>query len=551
MEPILTSPNGTKFGSSGSFPTTRFGIQLSSILIPRYAPAGTYVLSISTQDRVGNKRTYSQSQLAALGFPATVTIVDSNPDSTPPTVSAFSFTPAQIDVSTSSVNVVVRVSVQDNLSGVVPSFNTISRISGQPFVRNQAIPPTLISGTNLNGVWEGTYLTPFEKNTFAGIYSLESIEVCDLAGNCSVINGAPFNATLNVTSNPTDLQRPKLLFFDFTPKVVNTTFADQNITFTSSWSDDVSGFASPPFIRFLSPSTGVSPTTPASCELISSGNLLVDHPRSVTYRCIASLPWYSEVGQWTILGLGISDATGFGAALAGAPLDTATLAGLGFPTRFSNSTSGGSPDGVIGPIGGSVSSSSIPSLSLSAPPNLFAVPSSVYLRSGTASANFPVPQGFSAAASNLITIDLDPPPASPLAFPGSTITIPLSSTLPSGVNLVLYRLDPNSGALTPVPSVLGGFSTAFVNVGGQSATFTGIGAFPSFVAFRRNAEVIGDASGDGVVNCADVAIVKASLGKRINQPGFDARADLNRDNVVDIRDLTSVIRLLPSGLVCP
>ena len=39
-------------------------------------------------------------------------------------------------------------------------------------------------------------------------------------------------------------------------------------------------------------------------------------------------------------------------------------------------------------------------------------------------------------------------------------------------------------------------------------------------------------NGDGVVNCADLAIVTASTGKRTGQAGFDPRADLNGDGIV-------------------
>ncbi|MFH0725325.1 MAG: choice-of-anchor Q domain-containing protein [Pseudomonadota bacterium] len=60
----------------------------------------------------------------------------------------------------------------------------------------------------------------------------------------------------------------------------------------------------------------------------------------------------------------------------------------------------------------------------------------------------------------------------------------------------------------------------------------------------------GDLNNDGAVNCADLAIVKASFGKRTGQPGFDPRADVNKDGVVDIRDLSFVSRLLPAGTKC-
>lgn len=62
--------------------------------------------------------------------------------------------------------------------------------------------------------------------------------------------------------------------------------------------------------------------------------------------------------------------------------------------------------------------------------------------------------------------------------------------------------------------------------------------------------LVGDLNGDGAVNCDDLAIVKASMGKRTGQAGFDARADLNRDGVVDLRDVSAENQRLPIGTVC-
>lgn len=62
--------------------------------------------------------------------------------------------------------------------------------------------------------------------------------------------------------------------------------------------------------------------------------------------------------------------------------------------------------------------------------------------------------------------------------------------------------------------------------------------------------VAGDVDGDGAVSCADVSIVKALIGKRSGQAGFDARADVNKDNVIDIRDLSYVNARLPKGTSC-
>ncbi len=63
--------------------------------------------------------------------------------------------------------------------------------------------------------------------------------------------------------------------------------------------------------------------------------------------------------------------------------------------------------------------------------------------------------------------------------------------------------------------------------------------------------VVGDVDGDGVVGCADLAIVKVSFGKRAGQPGFDPRADVNGDRVVNVIDLATVSRAVPAGTRCP
>lgn len=59
--------------------------------------------------------------------------------------------------------------------------------------------------------------------------------------------------------------------------------------------------------------------------------------------------------------------------------------------------------------------------------------------------------------------------------------------------------------------------------------------------------LVGDVNGDGAVNCDDLSIIKAALGKRTGQPGFDARADLKKDGVVDARDLSAETQRIPGG----
>jgi Dockerin type I domain len=73
----------------------------------------------------------------------------------------------------------------------------------------------------------------------------------------------------------------------------------------------------------------------------------------------------------------------------------------------------------------------------------------------------------------------------------------------------------------------------------------------SRITFTVAKTMPGDVNGDGKVDCTDIAIVKASFGKKTGQPGFDPRADVNLDGVVDIRDLAYVSQHLPAGTSCP
>lgn len=62
----------------------------------------------------------------------------------------------------------------------------------------------------------------------------------------------------------------------------------------------------------------------------------------------------------------------------------------------------------------------------------------------------------------------------------------------------------------------------------------------------------GDLNEDGKVDCADLAIIKSpAWGKRAGQLGFDPRADVNKDDIVDMRDWQLVIQRMPPGWRCP
>jgi len=129
--------------------------------------------------------------------------------------------------------------------------------------------------------------------------------------------------------------------------------------------------------------------------------------------------------------------------------------------------------------------------------------------------------------------------------PVNAASVKISLSVDSGITwaYVLAASTPNSGSravvLPAVPS-----TKARVKVEAVDNIFFDV----SNVDFTLR--LAGDVNADGTVDCADLAIVKASFGKRTVRPGFDPRADVNGDGVVDIRDLSCVSQRVPAGTVC-
>jgi uncharacterized repeat protein (TIGR03803 family) len=117
---------------------------------------------------------------------------------------------------------------------------------------------------------------------------------------------------------------------------------------------------------------------------------------------------------------------------------------------------------------------------------------------------------------------------------------------PAGGYSVLHHFDRANGYLPYAGVTIG-------NDGSLYGTAEEGGSGNGGVVYRLtmpSSNVPGDISGDGKVDCADIKVVKASFGKRQGQVGFNAKADVNNDKVVNIRDLVFVSRRLSSGLVC-
>jgi hypothetical protein len=137
--------------------------------------------------------------------------------------------------------------------------------------------------------------------------------------------------------------------------------------------------------------------------------------------------------------------------------------------------------------------------------------------------------------------------------PVSVSNVKISLSTDGGLTFptVLAESVPNTGsAAVTIPAVAS--TTARIKVEAVGNVFFDVSNanFTLQVPVVTPDPVLGDVDGDGVVGCADINIVKASLNKRLGQAGYDARADVVVNNIIDTRDLTYVKARLPQGTAC-
>lgn len=136
--------------------------------------------------------------------------------------------------------------------------------------------------------------------------------------------------------------------------------------------------------------------------------------------------------------------------------------------------------------------------------------------------------------------------------PVNTANVKISLSTDGGLTFPTVLADsvPNTGsASVTMPAVAS--STARIKIEAVGNVFFDVSnADFTLVPVVTPQPVAGDLDGDGVVNCTDYGIVKAAMGKKPGQAGYDARADVVVSNLIDVRDLAYVKSRLPAGTAC-
>lgn len=153
--------NGNQQFSAGNFVrlsgTDLDGIYQGTLTLPRYTRQGTLSLWLQGIDRAGNGNGLMPSDLANRGFPSQINQTGVG-DTEAPKVLTFSVTPDQIDTTTESAIVTVRMRVTDNLAGVGEYGVSTNALPSNGDGFGEFIPR--ISGNELDGIYEGTIEIP-------------------------------------------------------------------------------------------------------------------------------------------------------------------------------------------------------------------------------------------------------------------------------------------------------------------------------------------------------------------------------------------------------
>ncbi len=566
---VFTSPSGLQ--SNNQFLSRISGTSLNGVYqglvpIPQFSEAGTWTLSaVQLRDSANNSVTITTATVQGLGFPTTLNVV-SVQDIQPPQVIALGIAPQTIDVSNGAQNLTITLSVTDNLSGVdLPpaGFLGFAVTYQSPSGKQQQFSATsdfqLISGNTLNGVWRATH--SFPKLSEPGIWTVVGLQVNDSARNFTNLNDATIrslglNPNFTVISSPSDTTPPQVTGLTFVPAVFDTSAQSQTVTFTMTIADDAAGVSFSPDssnISFLHALQFRSPTNIQSVfsNTFGGSTLAGGTPLNGVWTGSVFFPQFSEAGTWTATLVGIKDSVNNQVTLT-----PPQLASAGLPFEVVLFSPSHVADGGVNAAGGTVNDQVFGDrAALTFPPGVVSVRTTVAIDvlsdSDPLKNNLPPPPtGFKDKDGTLfVNVDLNPKPAMPLPAPGLTVVLPFSQPKTPGIPIALYHLDAMTGGWIPDVDVTGAVVTGVVNADGLSATFTGVARLSTLAGFFP-VGTPGDVDGDGVVNCVDLAIVKASFNKKTGQAGFDSRADVNRNGVVDISDLAVVSRRLPAGTTC-
>ncbi|MFY9913727.1 MAG: Ig-like domain-containing protein [Nocardioidaceae bacterium] len=217
------------------------GTWAGSATIPRWTASGSWQVSgVSLSDKAGNSRYYSTADLTG-SYPVNFSVT-SNPDTTAPKITAFSFTPGAINTTASSRSITMTAKATDSQSGVAGVYVSASSVkksskSAFAFLRKVKGTPSTYRGSMLISRWVGT----------SG-WRITSLSASDRVFNSTSYTYAQlgarhFKRTFSVTSG-TDAAKPRLGSFARSPAKIDVRKKTRSMAAVVRALDGRSGVAS-------------------------------------------------------------------------------------------------------------------------------------------------------------------------------------------------------------------------------------------------------------------------------------------------------------------
>jgi hypothetical protein len=311
FEPPRGSGYGVTWVSQG--PETWIG----AVEIPRYVANGTWEISLTVYDKVGNSLSMRGQELVDQGFPGFLTVT-SDEDTESPQVQSLSISPDAVDVRESTQLVDVRMQATDDRSGIINAFLTFT----PPHPGNPELSTALSLDTDPEGDqdWIGVINVP--QYITQGDWSARLV-VIDAVGNARTMEtgamaAAGFDHLLNVISNE-DTEAPVLEAVTFTPDAVDVSSSGQTVTARVKTHDNLSGILIVD-VYLSSPSGNTS-------DITTTFSLDTNAEEEGIWVGTFQFPQYIENGEW-MAHLRIADNVGNRNSM-----NPAELAEAGFPNK--------------------------------------------------------------------------------------------------------------------------------------------------------------------------------------------------------------------------
>ncbi len=217
-------------------------------------------------------------------------------DTTPPELKSLGFTPASIDTSSGTAEIILTFSVTDNASGATYFEATFMDALGVARQSASAkFAPTLVATNSIK--------VTFPQSSNSGMWTLANVLVGDAAGNTLILDAdglssRGFPTRLEVKS-VLDSVSPKLTALEFSPAQIDTSAGPADVQVNYTATDDLSG------VNYIELSF-VSPSGAAR----RNGSARFAAAQSVSKSLTVNFPRLSEPGQWTLSAVLLSDAAG-------------------------------------------------------------------------------------------------------------------------------------------------------------------------------------------------------------------------------------------------